>query len=221
MRPYFIDNFEFIYSYKKLESKLYYSNESDVFNQIGLPDLNTNNIRLIYQNIFDLKRYGLSESFTFDKLSWWNSNNMLNVNYTTAQTIDLSVIAIDGFTSFFTSNNGFNLNRNKTVLFNIGFEYFFLGTYGIDKIKPFTSTSFAIQYLLFNKDLRINLKANDIFKTDRYRFSSTVAGVHRSANYYFDTQLVQLSLNYKFGNKKVEVKNRQTGNQDERTRTGN
>lgn len=221
LRPYFIDNFEFIYSYKKLESKIYYSIESDVFNQIGIPDLNTNNIRLIYQNIFNLKRYGLSESFTFDKLKWWSTSNLFNVNYTTAQTIDLSAVAINGFTSFFTSNNDFNLNEDKTLLLNLGFEYYFLGTYGIDKIKPFTSTSFAIQYLLLNKDLRINLRANDIFKSDRYRFSSTVAGVHRSSNYYFDTRLVQLSVNYKFGSKKINVKNRQTGNQEERARTGN
>ncbi len=221
LRPYFVDNFEFIYSYKKLESKLYYSIESDVFNQVGLPDLNTNNIRLIYKNIFNLKRYGFSESFTFNKLSWWSSNSMLNVNYITSQTIDLSAIAIDGLTSYFTSNNDFNLNKAKTLLFNLNFEYYMLGTYGIDKIKPFTSTSFAIQYLLLNKDLRINLRANDVFKTDRFRFSSTVNGVHRNSNYYFDTRLVQLSVSYKFGSKKVDVKKRRTGNEEERARTGN
>ena len=221
LRPYFIDNFEFIHSYKNLETKLYYSKESDVFNQIGLPDLETNHIRLIYKNIYNLIRYGLSESFTFNKFKWWNSTNMMNVIYTTAQTIDLSATGVDGFTSFFTSNNDFNLNANKTVLFNLGFEYYFLGTYGIDKIKPFTSTSFAIQYLLLHKDLRINLKANDVFKSDRYRFSSTVAGVYRRSDYYFDTRLVQLSVSYKFGSKKVDVKNRQTGNQEERVRTGN
>jgi len=221
LRPYFIDNLEFIYSYKKLESKLYYSIENDVFNQIGLPDLNTNQIRLIYKNIFNLKRYGFSETFTFDKIKWWNSNNLFNINYTTAKTIDLSARAVNGFTSFFNSNNDFNLNTSKTLTFNLGFEYYFLGAYGIDKIKPFSSTSFAIQYLLLNKDLRINLRANDIFKTDRYRFSSIVAGVHRSTNYYFDTRLVQLSVSYKFGSRKVNVSNRQTGNQEERSRTGN
>ncbi|WP_442588286.1 TonB-dependent receptor domain-containing protein [Pedobacter sp. AW31-3R] len=221
LRPYFVDNFEFIYSYKKLESKLYYSIENDVFNQIGLPDVNTNNIRLIYQNIFNLKRYGFSESFTFDQFKWWSSNNLFNINYTSSQTIDLSARAVDGFTSFITSNNDFNLNKAKTVLVNLGFEYYFLGAYGIDKIKAFTSTSLAIQYLLLNNNLRINLKASDIFKSDRYRFNSTVAGVHRSSDYYFDTRLVQLSLNYRFGSKKVNVKNRQTGNQEERARTGN
>ncbi|MNK18729.1 hypothetical protein D3C87_369400 [compost metagenome] len=221
LRPYFIDNFEFIYSYKKLESKLYYSIENNVFNQLGIPDVNTNHIRLIYKNIFNLKRYGFSESFTFDKLSWWSSNNMLNVNYTTAETIDLSARGVNGFTSIVTTNNDFTLNKARTVLFNLSFDYYMTGTYGIDKIKPFTSTSFTLQYLLLNKDLRINLKANDVFRTDRFRFSSIVNGVHRSSNYYFDSRLVQLSVNYKFGSKKVDVKKRRTGNEEERARTGN
>lgn len=221
LRPYFIDNFEFIYAYKKLESKLYYSVENDVFNQIGLPDLNSNHIRLIYKNIFNLKRYGFSETFNFDKISWWNSNTMLNVNYTTAKTIDLSAVGVNGFTSFVSTNNDFTLNKAKTVLFNLTFDYYMTGVYGIDKIKPFTSTSVAVQYLLFDKDLRINLKANDVFRTDKFRFSSMVNGVHRSSSYYFDTRLLQLSVNYKFGSKNIDIKRRRTGNEEERARTGN
>lgn len=221
LQPYFIDNFEFIYSYKKLDSKLYYSAESNVFNQIGLPDLNTNNIRLIYQNIYNIKRYGFSETFVFDKLDWWTSNTLFDMHYITSETINLAAKGIDGFNSYFLTNNDFNLNRSKTVLFNFNFGYSFGGTYGIDKVKPSSSTSVAVQYLLLNKDLRITLKANDIFKTDRYQFNSTLNGVHRNSNYYFDSRIVQLSLNYKFGNKKVSVQKRQTASEDERARTGN
>lgn len=221
LRPYFVDNFELSHSFKKLESKLYYSAESDTFNQIGIPDLNTSNIRLIYKNIYNLKRYGISESFTFNKFSWWTSYNIFNINYVTAETIDIPADGVNGVTSFITSNNDFNFNKSKTLLFNFGFEYYILGTYGIDKIKPSFSTSFTLQYLLFKKDLRISLRASDVFKTDRYRFSSTLGGVHRNSNYYFDTRLFQLSLSYKFGSKNVSIKNRQTGNQEERARTGN
>lgn len=221
LRPYFVNNFDFFYTFKNLETKLYYSIENDVFNQVGLPNLDNDNIRLVYKNIFNIKRYGISETFTFDKLSWWNSINTLNINYSTAKTIDLVATEANGLTSFFTTNNDFNLNKNKTLLFNVSFEYYMFGNYGIDKIKPFTSTSFALQYHLLDKDLKITLKANDIFKTDRFRFSSTVNGVHRNSDYYFDTRSFQLAINYKFGSKKVSVKKRQTGNEDERARTGN
>lgn len=221
LRPYFVDNFELFYTYKKLETKFYYSIENDVFNQVGLPNLDTNNIRLIYKNIYNIKRYGVSETFTFDKLKWWNSINTLNINYSTAKTIDLAATGANGFTSFFTTNNDFTINKAKTLLFNLSFDYYMFGTYGIDKIKPFTSTSFTFQYLLLDKNLKITLKANDIFKTDRFRFSSTVNGVKRNSDYYFDTRLFQLSINYKFGSKKVNIKKRTTGNEEERARTGN
>lgn len=127
LRPYFVNNFDFFYTFKHLETKLYYSIENDVFNQVGLPNLDNGNIRLIYKNIFNIKRYGISETFTIDKLSWWNSINTININYSTAKTIDLAATEANGLTSFFTTNNDFNLNKNKTLLFNVSFEYYMFG----------------------------------------------------------------------------------------------
>lgn len=221
LRPYFVDNFEFIYTYKKLESKLYHSLENDAFNQIGIPDLNTSHINLIYRNIYNIKRYGFSELFIFDKFSWWSSNNMFNINYMTSETIDIPAAGMSGWNSGFTSNNDFTLNKEKTVLFNLNVGYIIIGTYGIEKVRPSSSTAMAIQYLMFNKDLRITLRANDVFKTDKYRFGAILDGVQRNSDYYFDSRFVQLSISYKFGNKKMSIKKRETGNETERRRTGN
>lgn len=221
LRPYFVDNFEFIYTYKKLESKLYHSLENDAFNQIGIPDLNTSHINLIYRNIYNIKRYGFSELFIFDKFSWWSSNSMFNINYMTSETIDIPAAGMSGWNSGFTSNNDFTLNKEKTVLFNLNVGYIIIGTYGIEKVRPSSSTAMGIQYLIFNKDLRITLRANDVFKTDKYRFGVTLDGVQRNSDYYFDSRFVQLSMSYKFGNKKMSIKKRETGNETERRRTGN
>jgi hypothetical protein len=35
------------------------------------------------------------------------------------------------------------------------------------------------------------------------RFNSTVNGVYRDSDYYFDSRFIHISLNYKFGNKNV------------------
>lgn len=221
LKPYFIDNFELIYSYKKLESKLYYSIENNMFNQIGLPDSSTYHVRLTYRNMFNIKRYGISELYVFDKFTWWTSNTMFVLNYLTAETIDIPAKGVDGFYSTFSTNNDFVLNKDKTVLFNFNFEVMPVGTYGVNRLESSSSTSLSLQYLLLNKDLKITLKANDIFKTDRMRFNSTVNGVFRDSDYYFDSRYVQLSLNYKFGNKNVNIGRRETGNMEERARIGN
>lgn len=221
LKPFFIDNFELIYSYKKLESKLYYSIENNLYNQIGLPDINTSTVRLTFRNIYNVKRYGFSEFYSFDKFSWWSSSNIFNISYMTSEIIDLPAEGLEGFSSYFSSNNDFNLNKNKTLLFNVNFSYNFPSTYGLGKEKSSSGTALSAQYLLFNKDLRITLRANDIFKTERARFYSVIDGVRRNSEYYFDSRFVQLSLNYKLGNKKVNVEKRKTGNEEERARTGN
>lgn len=221
LKPYFVDNFEFIYSYKKLESKIYYSIENNMYNQIGLPDSNTAVVRLTHRNMFDIKRYGISELYIFDKYNWWSSYNTLVLNYLTAETFNIPAKGIDGFYAAVSTNNDLVLNKDKTVLCNFNFQCMPVGTYGVNRLDLSSTTSLSAQYLLLDKDLKITLKANDIFKTDRMRFNSTVNDVYRDSEYYFDTRYVQLSLNYKFGNKKVNIAKRSAGNDEERSRTGN
>jgi len=69
--------------------------------------------------------------------------------------------------------------------------------------------------------MNISLKGNDIFKSSAERNESLVNGVLQTARYYFDSRSVQLSINYKFGAKGLSAKKHQTGNSDERSRTGN
>lgn len=221
LTPYFTDNFELTYSYKKWESRFFVSLENNAYNQIGLPDNNTSVIRLTYRNMFNIKRYGISELYVFDRFNWWSSYTTFVLHYLTAETFNIPAEGVDGFYSAFFTNNDFVLNKEKTVLFNFNFQCMPVGTYGVNRLDISSSTAFSIQYLILNKDLRITLKANDIFKTDKMRFNSTVDGVFREGDYYFDARYVQLSLNYKLGSTKINVRKRSTGNEEERARTGN
>ena len=84
-----------------------------------------------------------------------------------------------------------------------------------------SSLSFAIQYLLLDKDLKISLKGSDLFRAENDKGSSTVNGIYQEFKYYYDTQSVMLSLSYKIGNKKIKTNQRDAGNIEERRRTGN
>ena len=75
--------------------------------------------------------------------------------------------------------------------------------------------------MLLDKDLNITLRGNDIFKTSAERTSTTVNGVFQTARYYYDSRSFQLSVSYKFGNKDISAKRHETGNEDEKGRTGN
>ncbi|WP_114903472.1 TonB-dependent receptor domain-containing protein [Kordia sp. SMS9] len=222
LQPAFIDNFEFNFTYKKLNSKLYFSQEQDVFAQIHIPDENTNLTRLTVANYIDTKRFGLSESYTFSPFSWWESSTFFDLNYVIFDSdINITEEENTGFNSRISTYNDFNLNKEKTLRCNVNYWYNFANVDGIYNNRAISSLSFAIQYLLLNKNLDISLRANDIFKTQYFDYESRVNGIFQRERYYDDAQSLQLSITYKFGNNNISVATKETGNEEEKRRTGN
>jgi hypothetical protein len=221
LQPAFIDNTELTYTYKKMESKFYFSYENNLISEVTIADPNSNEILHTSENYIDTKRYGISENYVFDRFKWWTSNNAVDFNYAISKS-SLTVAQSEqkGFNSRISTNNDFNLNVDKTVLFNVSYWYSFPGIDGIFTNKEMSSFSLAFQYLLWNKDLKISLRGTDIFKTEKINRSSTVNGVYNEGKNYYDNQSFQLSVSYKFGNKKSVPKQRITGNEEERSRTG-
>jgi len=223
LKPAFIDNFELSYSYNNLENKIFYSYEGNLYGQIAIADPITNNIKFTNENYVNTKRFGLSENYTFDKLKWLTSNNSIDISYVKSESF-ISVIQYnqEGWNSRFSTNNDFIINKDRTWVFNINYWY---SPKGIDgkfyNIGTMSNLSTTLQYLLMGKSLKISLKANDIFRTEKIKVNSTVNNVYQVGVYYHDNQYIQLTISYKFGNQKIKPLQRSTGNEDERTRTGN
>ena len=223
LKPAFIDNVEFSYSYKTVESKLYFSNEKNLFGQIALADPATNNISFTNENYVNTRRYGISENYTFDFVKWWTSINTIDVAYVKSESFIPEIEREqEGLSSRFSTNNDFILNKDKNWLFNINYWY---SPKGIDgkfySVGAMGNLSMSLQYLLLKKDLKISLKVNDILKTDKIYQNSTVNGVFQEGIYYSDSRYIQISGSYKFGNQKIKSVKRQTGNEEERIRTSN
>lgn len=101
--------------------------------------------------------------------------------------------------------NDFILNRDKLLL-NLNYWYSFQGIDEIHKNGTMSSTSTSIQYLLPDKNLKISLNGDNLFRTEKVTEYSVVNGIYQD---------------YKFGNNKIKVENREAGNENKRTRTGN
>ncbi|RKR04558.1 outer membrane receptor protein involved in Fe transport [Flavobacterium sp. 90] len=221
LQPAFVDNLELTYTYKKLESKFYYSYEDNLFFQIPIADPTTNFIRFTNENYINRGKLGVSENYVFDKFKWWTSNNAFDINYATSKSTLSFAEAQEGFNSRISTSNDIILNKDKSLQLNLNYWYSFQGVDGIYKNGAMSSTSVTVQYMLLNKDLKISLKGNDIFRTQKVTGNSVVNGIYQNFKYYYDTQYVQLSVSYKMGNKKIKVAQRETGNEEERSRTGN
>ena len=222
LQPSFIDNFELTNTYKNFVTKLYYSYEDNLFSQVPLADVTTNIIRFTNKNFITTHRIGISENYTFNKVAWWSSNNSLDINYSKSVfNLEKEQDSQKGINATISTYNDFNLNTNKTLLLGVNYWYSFPSVNGVFELKSASSLSFSLQYLLFNKDLNISLRGNDILKTSAERNKSRVNGVLQTARYYYDSRSFQLSISYKFGNKDLKAKKHITGNNDERSRTGN
>ena len=220
LQPSFIDNFELTNIYKNFVTKLYYSYEDNLFSQVPLANDATNIIRFTNENFISTNRIGISVNYTFDKLSWWSSNNNVNINYSESKfSLEKQQEDQKGINMVISTYNDFNLTEN--ILLGANFWYNFPGINGIYSTKEASSLSLSLQYLLLDKKLNISLRGSDLFKSSAERNESIVNGVLQTARYYFDSRSVQLSISYKFGANGLSAKKHQTGNRDERSRTGN
>jgi hypothetical protein len=222
LQPAFIDNVELTHTYKNFITKIYYSEEDNMFSQVPLPNSDTNVIRFTNENFINTRRFGISENFIFDKLSWWTSNNSIDINWTFSEfDLEQEQEDVKGINSRIATYNDFTLNSEGTVLMGFNYWYSFPGVSGIFDTKSASSLSLSLQYLLLNKNLNITLRGNDIFKSSAERTETTVNDVFQTARYYYDSRFFQISVSYRFGNNDISAKQHRTGNKEEKERTGN
>lgn len=223
LQPSFVDVFQLNYTYNNLVSELYYSYEDNLFGQISIANSITNEINFTNKNYVNTKRFGFSENYTFDALDWFTSNTAIDVAYVkSASFITALPLNQEGWSARFSTNNDFILNANKTKLFNINYYYSpkaIDGKYYV--VGAISNLSLTFQYLALDKNLKFSIRANDVLRTEKVVTSSTVNDVLQKGIYYHDNQSVQLTVSYKFGNQKIRAERRETGNEDERNRTGN
>jgi outer membrane receptor protein involved in Fe transport len=221
LRPSFSDNFELTYSHKNLENKLFFSNTTDGFQQLGIVDSSKNITNYFVLNFMNTQTYGVSESYTYDKLKWWTSTNAFDFTYSVSKSsTQITVPEAKGYLSNFSTNNDFTLNTNKTFFVSFNYNYSFPGTAELAKTTSSSALSISLKYLALDKKLQFTLTGNDIFRKERPVYSMFSNGILQTFNNYYDQQSVRLAVRYKFGNSKLKVDKRDFGNEDERNRTG-
>ena len=223
LQPSFSDNLSLTHIHKqKLVSSLYFSKVTDGFQQLAQVDPNTNIQEISPQNYYETTKIGLTESYTFTKWKWWESVNILDIHYSDATSlVDFTNAGEKGWNTYLATNNSFVLNSEKTVMASANFWYAFPGVYDIYRTSSTSNLDLSLKFFFLNKDLQLGLNAYDVFKGQRVRVEGETNNVNVAFRNYFDTQSFRISLLYKFGNKKIRVKRKKFGNQDEKDRTKN
>ena len=221
LQPSFSNNLELNYTFNdNWSNSIYYSHTDNGFEQITIVD-NTDNIqKTIAQNFFKTTIIGISESYTYNKLKWLSTTFSFDWNYSKSESlIPITNQNLNGSNAYFSISNDFNLNKNKTLLFNFSYWYNFKGTSDLDKNNAYSQLDASIKYFAFDKKLQISFNANDILSTNRPIYTSFTNNIQIDYKNYYDVRLFRLSLVYKFGNKNINVEKKEVGNQEEKERT--
>ncbi|MEH0008117.1 MAG: TonB-dependent receptor [Flavobacteriales bacterium] len=221
LQPATIQNLELSFTHKQWINKLYFSRRLDDFSQIVRVDPETDSTEYIPENYINTAALRLKEDYTFT-LRGWQSTNTIEVSYARNE--------LKGGYSFmqenswqmdahFSTHNGFTLNRAKTAVFSVDFWLDFPTKGDLYSIHRYNSQlNFALRIFFLHKDLRLNLRGNDLFKTYRDYGVAYVNHVRRESKSYYENRNFNISLSYRFGNRNIKIKQRKAGNEEERNR---
>jgi len=219
LKPSFSDNFELAHSYKEvLRTSIFVNAITNGYGVVFTSNPETNTQIVTRENYYKGLNYGLGETYSASFTDWWQSENTLYFLGSETEFIkDINATPSNSLQIDFTTNNTFVLGKNTKL--QIDFNYSTSFKSGLYEIGYTSSFDIGFKQDLLNKTLQIAFLANDIFNTSYLKdFTSVVNGVKQVYSQNESNRFVRLSVIYNFGNKKINVKERNFGNQDERKR---
>lgn len=221
LQPAYTYNIEFNYSYKSLLNlNLFNSSKRDGYGQVTVHDIADDSQAFKRLNYFNSSSSGGTLTLNYDLFNWWNTATEISAYYNELKpNIDLFFSFYSGWGGYTSSTNTFSFNKKKTFLATLYYEYNYPAVEGIINSSSFSTLNIGFKSLLMDKKLIIGLNFEDIFKKNLTLYSNKSQGIEQTFLQYYDTRQLRISFTYKFGNTKLSVKERETGNQEEKNRS--
>ncbi len=223
LRPQISDNLELKHIYKgKLISKAFVSYvDNGYFNIIKAEDGAQQRIVVTFDNFYTAYNYGVTETFIYNPTKWWNTTTQatlskMDTQYKDGFNLDAELVSQWNFQ--FYNRNTFHLNEAKTVQAETTLIYASPQKLMYFSVSEMVSLDLGLKFSLLDKKLNCTLALNDILKRKATSVNTKTNGIDQTYYNYFDTRSVKFSLNYSFGNKKIKVKQRNSGNEAEQNR---
>ncbi len=220
LKPSFTDNLELSYiRSQNWVSSVYYAMVSDFGQELPIIDARTNITRSIPVNYANAYQLGLSTYYNFNRLSWWNSVTGFNVNYQNVQSKADFIKSVDGYNAYCYSNNEFTLNRERSVFAGLNYGLQLPGQYQVFHISAIHILDLSMKFLLYQKKLSITVTGEDLLNAQRPVITSYSNGIKNTVKSYGDTRGFRIAISYRLGNKDIGARQRNTGNEEEKSRT--
>lgn len=219
LQPSFADSFKISYLYKNnISSSLSLDIITNGFGVFFNTDVVNQNQIVTQENYFEKYIYRWEERFSYNKISWFKSQNSINlIAYVTELTKNNNAEVNNGIQFYATSNNTFILNKRTKLQANAWYSSFHND--GLFSVGEMFHLSFGLQHN-FKNNIKLSMLFSDVLNIGSLnKYDSTVNNINQSYSENQSSRNFRISLSYDFGNKKVTVKNRGFGNNDEQRRS--
>ncbi|WP_158961754.1 outer membrane beta-barrel family protein [Myroides fluvii] len=217
LKPAYTTNFELIHTYKKLESKIFYSQLKDGIAQVSQIDAATKHYNYIWMNYITMDVLGLTASLYTKLTPWWTSSNEFTLTYSSATPVLANEVRVKGVAAYFSTSNDFTLNALQTLFLGVNYEHNFSGVSENFHTKNYANLSLALKYLLANKKVELSLQASNVLNSTYSTYKKTTEA-KQEFNNNWDNRTLRFSVSYKFGNSSLKTKQRASANQEELNR---
>lgn len=203
INPSFSNNIEAGYNYKDwLSTTIYVNFLKNGFGAISL--LTADNLQaLTYSNYINSTSTGISETISFNKIKWWESNNQFNLylNHSSFHG-GVSENTVTAYSGYASTDNTFSLNKDKTLMSGAVFWYQFPEQSDILKTDAYYSLDLSLRALFIKRKLILSAGLTDVFKTSQRTYSGIVNGISQLSTNYRDNRKFRFMMVYRFGNNK-------------------
>jgi hypothetical protein len=219
LQPSIAQNFELnLTQSRNLYCSIYYSKADDSSKE--LTTVNEGGIQITTPlNYYTSKSYGAGLYYIFNQIKWWESSNAVNgFKYSVSSDIPQIAPSVSQTSFYMSSQNTFLLNQKNGLKISVNARYSTPFVDGVYKYSSNFNLNLGLQTALFAKKITGRLILNDLFRTQNNNYQANYSsGSYRSDNYY-DRRNIALSLQYRFGNKKVAGKDIKNSNAAETQR---
>lgn len=217
LAPEYSNVFDFTWIIKENSSISVFANhKGDAIFHIISYDNASQTTTLYKDNIAVEKGGGLSVTTEKKLVNWWTVQLYGEVMYNQSKS-ELEGFSFDlgGFNGHVSLNQTFYLKKDWRI--NWSAFYATSGVYGNSLSLPSYDMSFSVKKSFFDEKLKVKLRAQDIFMTNRYRSITSQGDVTTNWTNRWETRKFTLSVSYSFGNgKRKSIKSTDLGDEKDR-----
>ncbi|AYL97190.1 outer membrane beta-barrel protein [Mucilaginibacter celer] len=223
LKPEFTNTIQLSHTYNQsISTQIYYSITNDAYDFPVYLQNDSSKVNITIRNNFgQVFTYGASFYAPAQITKWWNADFNVDAMYVRYK-------AYARYGNFNRAKQDIILSTTQTFSITGTTTAEILGRYetptiyGVNNLKSSYSVNVGISRQILNKLGTLKLTVMDIFNTDRVRNYAIYQNINLSETSKRDTRIVRLNFSYRFGKSTVKsATKRNTGNDDERRRTGN